>query len=93
VSGEDVRRDAGGWISGPSISTKAVKAVRIRPGDVVLMNDGTISEVTLVQAVTVRLPGNQYGPGRALWWAERGGTASGVMVRADGDLLDRVPAS
>jgi hypothetical protein len=57
---------------------------------VVLLDGRTLAVITLVQRITVRLPGSRFGPGVALCWDERGGTASGVMVRADGAVLHRV---
>ena len=90
ASGEVVRRDAGGWISGPAVTVEAVPAGQVTAGDRLILDDGTIADVDVIQPASVRLPGGQHAPGRALWWLQRGGTASGVLVRADSDTLHRV---
>ncbi len=58
----------------------------------VQLDDGTLAAVVAAVPCTVRLPAGGDGPGVALWWQQRGGTASGVMVRADADTLWRVAA-
>ncbi len=64
-------------------------AEQIRAGDVLVLDDGTIGEVTVITPCTVRLPAGGYGDGVALWWAQRGGSQSGVMVRRNSDVLQR----
>ncbi len=84
---EIIRYDADGWISGPSVRTELAAAKELQPGQVVLHDDGTLAAIVASVPCTVRFPGGGDGPGVALWWQQRGGTASGVMVRTDADTL------
>lgn len=71
----------GGWISGPSASVEDVEAGNATAGDVLVLDDGTLAEITVTAEVST---------GHAIWWREHGGTGSGVMVRARSERLQRV---
>ena len=88
TGGEIIRHDAGGWISGPSVSAEPVAAQDVGTGDRILLDDGRTAEVTDVST------GDYYfaqgrGPGVALGW-KAGSTTSGMMLRRGSDVLQRV---
>jgi hypothetical protein len=86
---EVVRRDQGGWISGPSLppGTEPVPAGEVEPGDVLLLDDGTRAVITDLGEGYYHLPGGR-ALGVALGW--RSGTSSGLLFRKAGDILLRV---
>ncbi|MGI9009459.1 MAG: hypothetical protein ACR2FU_25275 [Streptosporangiaceae bacterium] len=89
ASGSTVRRDLGGWISGPSVTVETVPAADVRAGDVLVLPDGCLAEVTDTRTGTYWLASG-YGPGAALGWRSRAGTASGVLFRRTDDIVHRV---
>lgn len=84
-----IRHDWGGWISGPCLpgGIEPVAAELVEPGDVLLFEDGTEAEVTDVRPGFYYLPDGR-GQGTAIGW--RAGTASGLMFRKTGDVINRV---
>lgn len=84
-----VRDDAGGWISGPCVTIEDAEAGSVRPGEVLLLDDGTIAVITRVTHGVYFLPGG-HQHGVAADWAERGGTATGTLIRGTTDVLQRV---
>jgi hypothetical protein len=87
---ELVRRDLGGWISGPGLDhapgSEPVAAGNVQPGDILLIND-TEAEVTDVRFGDYLLATGDHGPGVAIGW--RSGSSSGVTFRAAADMLQR----
>jgi hypothetical protein len=86
VSGEEVRQDIGGWISGAAISTENVLAEDVEPGDK-LLYDGRIVEVTDTRLGFYRFPEGRL-PGTSIGW--KAGNSSGLLFRRASDLLERV---
>ncbi len=84
---EDVRHDAGGWISGPSLTTEPVAAGDVTEGDVIVLDDGTCAEVTDIRHGDYWLNTGRHGPGVAISW--RSGSSSGMMFRLSSDTLLR----
>ena len=79
---EVVLADRGGWISGPSADVEPVDAAMIRPGaDRIIFEDGMIADMSVVRPGTFWFNTGESGPGVAITWHERGGTASGVIHR------------
>src|SRR5258708_26302071 len=87
---KDVRHDIGAWISGPGIVTEPVAVRDLHADDALVLDDGTVAEVDVIWFGDVRLPGRGQGPGARIWWKQRGGTASGVMVRRESDTVTRL---
>ena len=81
-----VRRDIGGWISGPSLRTELVAAESVRAGDVLLLDDGTRAEITDIRHGFYWLE-TGHEPGIALGW--KSGTSSGMLFRKASDILQR----
>ena len=79
---------AGGWDSGACAAGELSAAADIVPGDV-LSHDGQLVTVTDTRRGTWWLAGG-HGPGVAIGWRSQAGSASGVLFRADSDLLARV---
>jgi len=85
---EVVRIDHGGWISGPSADAEPVEAGQVRPGDVLVLDDGTRAEVTDVRHGDYWLNTGCHGRGVAIGW--RSGSSSGVLFRQASELLPRL---
>ncbi len=83
---EVVRHDHGGWISGPSLSTEPVSTADVRVGDR-LLHDAAVVTVTDIRDGFFWLE-TGHEPGIALGW--RSGSASGLIFRKAGDLIERV---
>ena len=89
MSGEIVRQDLGGWISGPSADAEPIAAEDIRAGDRLLLDDGKPAEVTDVRHSIYQFPPpDGQSPGVAIGW--KSGTSSGLLFRKASDLLHRV---
>lgn len=86
MSGEEVRSEQGGWISGPSVNVENVLAEDIEPGHN-LLYDGRIVEVTDIRLGYYRFPEGRM-PGVSVGW--KAGSASGLLFRRASDLLERV---
>jgi hypothetical protein len=86
VSGEEVRQDQGGWISGPSFSTENVLAGDVEPGDR-LLYDGHAAEVTDTRLGFYRFPEGRM-PGVSIGW--KAGNSSGLLFRKASDMLQRI---
>ena len=78
-STEDIRADAGAWVSGPGLSEQ-VRGVLLDPGDTILMGDRRV----IVEHVRPR------GSGWVITW--HAGTASGVFSVEWNELVTRVSA-
>jgi len=86
---EIIRHDRGGFISGPSITTEQVPAREVQVGNILLLDDGTLAEVTDIGHGFHWFPdGRQYGV--AIGWKSPG-TSSGLLFRKASDILHRVP--
>ncbi len=83
---EVIRRDIGGWVSGPSVTTEPVPAGQIGAGDV-LLHDGTAVTVTATRASRYWF-GPELCDGLAIDWES--GSRLGRMFRRATDMLDRV---
>ncbi len=88
---EIVLADDGGWISGPSVSFEDVFAVEVTAGSKLLLDDGTVADVTHVRHGLFWLP-EGLGQGVAIDWDQSGGNASGRLIRPPGDMLHKVVA-
>jgi hypothetical protein len=86
---EVVLPDAGGWLSGPSITAETVTAEAITAGDRLVLDDGTIGEVDDIRHGWYWLD-DGHGPGIALGWRSLNGKASGVLFRSADDELCRI---
>ena len=86
MSGEIIRPDLGGWISGPSVSTENVLAEDVEAGDR-LLYDGRIAEVTDTRLGFYRFPEGRL-PGVSIGW--KAGSSSGLLFRRASDLLQRI---
>jgi hypothetical protein len=83
---EEVRTDAGAWISGPSLNTEPVAAAHVIAGDK-LFYDGTVVTVTDNRASRFWL-GLDLCDGLAIDW--EAGNRLGRMFRRASDVLDRL---
>src|SRR5260370_37022580 len=86
---ETARTDQGGWISGPSVNAKSVPAEDIEEGDRLLLDDGTVAEVTDMGYGYHWFPGGRQ-PGIAI--GSQAGTSSGPLFRKASGLVQRVPS-
>jgi hypothetical protein len=82
---------SGAWIS-PPVRFDEIPADEVRAGDQLLLDDGVVAEVEVVAAGDFWLGTRLHGPGLAIDWQERRGTASGTLFRTAGDFLCRVRA-
>ena len=88
MSGEEVRQDQGGWISGPSITTEQILAENVETGDR-LVYDNRVIEVTDFAAGYYWFPPpDGHSPGVAIGW--KAGNSSGLLFRKSSDLMERV---
>lgn len=86
-SGEIAMPDGGGRISEPSHGTEQVAAEDVEAGDVLLLRDGTQTEVTDVRLGFYYLSDGR-GQGLAIGW--KSGNASGVTFRRATETLRRL---
>ncbi len=85
---EIIRQDLGGWISGPSVTAEEARADDIRPGDRLLLDDGTVAEVDAIRHGQYLFPeGRKHGV--ALIW-KSGPRSSGMMSRRASQQLQRL---
>jgi hypothetical protein len=57
-----IRADTGGWLGGNSVSTEQVPADQVRAGDRLILDDGTLAEVTDVRRGDYWLNSGRHGP-------------------------------
>ena len=86
MSGEIIRHDQGGWISGPSFSTENVLAEDVEAGDR-LLYDGHVAEVTDTRLGFYRFPEGRL-PGVSIGW--KAGSSSGLLFRRASEMLQRI---
>jgi hypothetical protein len=85
---EQLRRDIGGWISGPSADVEPVEARDIQAGDMVML-DGLPVKVTAVEYGKYWI-GREFTDGVKIDW--EAGNRLGRMSRREADTLDRIKA-
>ena len=66
---------------------RAGRRGHVRPGDRMVLADGMIADVSVVRPGTYWFSAAESGPGVAVHWHERGGTASGVIHRPLADTI------
>jgi hypothetical protein len=88
VSGEEVRQDQGGWISGPSITTEQVLAEDVETGDRLVYDNRVIEVTDFATGYYWFPPPDGHSPGVSIGW--KAGSSSGLLFRHGSDLLERV---
>ena len=86
MSGEEVRQDIGGSISGASITTEQILAGDVEIGDR-LVYDGRVIEISDIHHGLYYLR-DAREQGLAIGW--KAGNSSGLLFRHGSDLLQRV---
>jgi hypothetical protein len=87
VSGEEVRQDIGGWISGPSITTEQVQAQDLGTGDRLVYDGRVIEIIDIHHGLYYLRDGREQGV--AIGW-KSGTRTSGMLFRRASDVLARV---
>ena len=85
---EVVRADAGGWISGPGLTTEPVPARDVRAGDR-LAYGGRVITVSAAPAAAWYVEHGRHVSGLAIT-CQAGSAALWVLYRRGGELLDRI---
>jgi hypothetical protein len=88
VNNPQVRRDIGGWISGPSADPEPVQAGDIKAGDM-LLHEGIPVTVTATRASKYWI-GPEFTDGVAIDWESP--NRLGRMFRRETDTLERLKA-
>jgi hypothetical protein len=87
--GEVIRHDAGGWISGPSITTEYVAAESVRPGDKILYG-ALVAEVAAWPVAASWREGGQQMHGVEIECRDVSGTGLLYLYRPRHHELERI---